>query len=1351
SGDGANLFHSFQQFNLDSGQIANFLSSPNIANILSRVTGGDPSIINGLIQVSGGNSNLYLMNPAGLIFGSGATLNVPADFMATTATGIGFENGTWFNAYGDNNYQNLVGQPTQFAFDLAQPGSIINAGDLQVASHDLILLGGTAINTGTLSSPSGNITIATVPGTSLVKISQPGNLLSLEIEPPRNLSGQLIPFNALELPELLARGLSQNVDSGLSINADNEIQISGSTVSIPIQLGNAIVSGTIDSSGTVGGQINVFGEKVGLLSATVNASGINGGGNIRIGGDYQGKGTVYNALRTFVSSDSVINADAGLNGNGGSVIFWSDEVTGFYGSVSAKGGVISGNGGFVEISGKENLVFAGFADVGAVNGRLGTILFDPRDINIVPGFGADDAQLDPNVPNLGDPINQILFADGGTLADFQIGIDKLQSLMGDIILQASRDINLNGSLTFSSEVSSISFDAGRDFNGAGQTITLEGNAIGGRFVSITAGDNISVGDIRTSVASSVGPLFGVDIILTATSGSIATGELDSSIAINPVSGLATATGGRIQINAGESVSTNGINSSAIASPSSPAFSSSTATGGDVEINAGGVVNTGSINSSAIATPLNGAGNGTGGSVRITADSNVQFSNIDTTGTGRGLTPPPPPGVPGQGTGGDVTIAANGRVRGTGAGTTIDTKGIITINPGTATPGSVTIQHDGGFNNIPFVVGDTGVTSDPDSNGTAGAIDAGIGGALSTGSFAVQPNGGTDTPRPNITIRSINTPPSVAAFPSPAATVQPNQSAVFTYAQLNAQVTDANLDRQPDSTGFNTFTISISDVTATGTLILNRGGSSTVVAPGSTLTVLPGDTLTYTSPTGFAGLVDVFRVGANDFVAGAISQPLRVDVTQTPPPPPPPPTPPTPPTLPTPPTPPNIPSDICPPFCEGAEPEPTPEPGATPSPIASIENRFTGDFVQYGGIAQVNLRTLEEIQEILLFIEDNTGEKPALLYVSFIPTQLPPQLTAANKSLAQHEIQPQESDELEVILVTARGVPFRRQIRGVTRQQVMAVAREFRSGVTNLSRRTAYLNPAQQLYEWIVSPMETELQTREITNISFIPDAGLRSLPVAALHDGDRFIIDRYSVGIMPSISLVDTRYRDIKTLSVLAMGTDTFVELPELPAVPLEISIITQELWPGELFLDSEFTLDNLKEVRDRNPYGIVHLATHAEFRPGKRENSFVQFWGNSRLTLDRIRQLGLANPAVELLVLSACRTALGDVDAELGFAGLAAQAGVKTTLGSLWYVSDEGTLGLMASFYEDLKTASIKAEALRRTQLAMLQGEVRLEGGQLVTPGGSFPLTPQLAELGDRVLRHPYFWSAFTLVGNPW
>jgi filamentous hemagglutinin family protein len=131
SRDGANLFHSFEQFGLEQGQIANFLSNPQIQNILGRVVGGNPSVIHGLIQVTGGNSNLFLMNPAGMIFGAGASLNVPASFTGTTATGIGFGN-RWFNATGGNNYAALVGIPNRFAFTTNQPGSIINTSNLSV-------------------------------------------------------------------------------------------------------------------------------------------------------------------------------------------------------------------------------------------------------------------------------------------------------------------------------------------------------------------------------------------------------------------------------------------------------------------------------------------------------------------------------------------------------------------------------------------------------------------------------------------------------------------------------------------------------------------------------------------------------------------------------------------------------------------------------------------------------------------------------------------------------------------------------------------------------------------------------------------------------------------------------------------------------------------------------------------------------------------------------------------------------------------------------------------------------------------------------------------------------------------
>jgi CHAT domain-containing protein len=285
---------------------------------------------------------------------------------------------------------------------------------------------------------------------------------------------------------------------------------------------------------------------------------------------------------------------------------------------------------------------------------------------------------------------------------------------------------------------------------------------------------------------------------------------------------------------------------------------------------------------------------------------------------------------------------------------------------------------------------------------------------------------------------------------------------------------------------------------------------------------------------------------------------------------------------------------------------------------------------------------------------------------------------------------------------------------------------------------------------LVAPVKADLEASNIDNLVFLMDTGLRSLPVAALHDGQQFLVEKYSVGLMPSLSLTDTRYRDIRKSQVLAMGAAKFTNQNPLPAVPVELSIIASSLWSGKSFLNDAFTLKNLKAQRQQEPFGIVHLGTHGEFKSGEPSNSYIQLW-DTKLRLDQLRELGWNDPPVELLVLSACRTALGDEQAELGFAGLSVQAGVKSTLASLWYVSDEGTLGLMTEFYEQLKKAPIKAEAVRLAQVAMLKGQVRLEEGQLRTLNGSFPLPPSLARLGNRSLEHPFYWAAFTLIGNPW
>lgn len=215
------------------------------------------------------------------------------------------------------------------------------------------------------------------------------------------------------------------------------------------------------------------------------------------------------------------------------------------------------------------------------------------------------------------------------------------------------------------------------------------------------------------------------------------------------------------------------------------------------------------------------------------------------------------------------------------------------------------------------------------------------------------------------------------------------------------------------------------------------------------------------------------------------------------------------------------------------------------------------------------------------------------------------------------------------------------------------------------------------------------------------------------------------------------------------MGASEFTDYYPLPAVPVELSMILST-WSGKSFLNEEFTLDNLKQARDREAFAIVHLATHGQFNPGHPDNSYIQL-RDVKLGLNALREIKWNAPPVELLVLSACRTAVGDRNAELGFAGLAVQAGVKSALASVWSVSDEGTLGLMSEFYHHLHEAPIKVEALRQAQIAMIRGEVRIESGYLITSHARIPLPPELAYWNDLQLSHPHYWAGFAAIGSPW
>lgn len=369
---------------------------------------------------------------------------------------------------------------------------------------------------------------------------------------------------------------------------------------------------------------------------------------------------------------------------------------------------------------------------------------------------------------------------------------------------------------------------------------------------------------------------------------------------------------------------------------------------------------------------------------------------------------------------------------------------------------------------------------------------------------------------------------------------------------------------------------------------------------------------------------------------------------------------------------------------------------------------------------------QQIAQSLSQIAEQTGTRSALVYAISVPNQL------------------------EVILLLPNGQLIHHRDQAATPEVVTEVSRALRINLVNVNAQPEdYLPAAQQLYQWLIAPIQPALEAQGIGNLIFCLGQGLRSVPMAALHDGDRFLIESYSVNLIPAFNLLDRRPTRLSGLRVLAMGASEFFQQQPLPAVPVELAAIAQ-LWSAEVWLNEQFTVAQLRERRSQYPFGIVHLATHASFESGSAQDSYIQFWNRS-LRLTQLRELGLLQPVVQLLVLSACRTALGDASAELGFAGLAIQSGAKAAMASLWAVSDTATVVTMIDFYQNLLDTPAKVDALRQTQLAMLRGQLHLDSPTIQQVIRSIEVPVDLERSRHQDFSHPYYWAGFTMIGNPW
>ncbi len=318
------------------------------------------------------------------------------------------------------------------------------------------------------------------------------------------------------------------------------------------------------------------------------------------------------------------------------------------------------------------------------------------------------------------------------------------------------------------------------------------------------------------------------------------------------------------------------------------------------------------------------------------------------------------------------------------------------------------------------------------------------------------------------------------------------------------------------------------------------------------------------------------------------------------------------------------------------------------------------------------------------------------------------------------------DRMEVIL-SLPDQPLQRHGVPRSRVEIEAALSQFRQQLENRTNRE-FITLSQQIYDWLIRPSLGALNNAPVDTLVFVLDGALRNVPMAALQDGERFLIESYGIALTPGLQLLDPQPLQRGELQALVAGlTEGRQGFAPLINVEEEIEQIQTQIG-GLVLKDPEFTNQRLRQELQQLPFPIVHIATHGQFS-SNADDTFILTW-DDRLDIPQLDGLlrlsgsdqGVTGP-IELLTLSACQTATGDDRAALGLAGVAVRAGARSTVASLWYVNDQATVPLISQFYRELTDPSItKAQALQRAQQQLLAQDQ---------------------------YRHPIYWAPFILVGN--
>ncbi|WP_321206668.1 CHAT domain-containing protein [Tolypothrix tenuis] len=270
---------------------------------------------------------------------------------------------------------------------------------------------------------------------------------------------------------------------------------------------------------------------------------------------------------------------------------------------------------------------------------------------------------------------------------------------------------------------------------------------------------------------------------------------------------------------------------------------------------------------------------------------------------------------------------------------------------------------------------------------------------------------------------------------------------------------------------------------------------------------------------------------------------------------------------------------------------------------------------------------------------------------------------------------------------------------------------------------------QKMYDLVVRPEAEDLAASQVETLVFVLDGVLRNIPIAALHDGKQYLVEKYSIALTPGLQLLAPRSLKQERLGALVGGlSEARSGFEALPNVEQEVKKIKSEL-PAEVLINQKFTSSAFQSQIAAVSFPIVHLATHGQFS-SQADETFILTW-DGKIKVNELSgvlktvEVSRSN-SLELLVLSACETAAGDDRSALGLAGVAVRSGARSTVATLWRVDDEATAKLMSNFYDQLvkakETGISKAEALRLAQVAILK---------------------------NPDYQSPYYWGAFVLLGN--